>query len=242
MAKRILLIILSLFATLANAEQLLVGAEHSWPPFIGRDLKKEGLATEIVRQALKTQGYEFQMKWLPWNRAIQGVSDLKYDVVPGAWYTDERNKEFIFSDPYLSNRIVFIKRVDDPFEYEGLESLTGKNIGTIKEYGYLESFMTADSFSRKEARRLYINLLRLTQKKIDLALEDEIVARSIIREQASSLKDDITFTQNALSTNDLHLIISRKHPKGQEIIKAFNQGLATIKNNGTYDRIFEEML
>ncbi|WP_020410942.1 substrate-binding periplasmic protein [Hahella ganghwensis] len=242
MVKRILLVMICLFVTTTNAEQLLVGVEHSWPPFIGRDLQKEGLATEIVRQAFKTQGYKFQMKWLPWKRAIEGVSELKYDLVPGAWYTDERNKEFYFSDPYLSNRIVFIKRVDDPFEYDGLTSLKGKTIGTIKEYGYLESFMTADTFSRKEARRLYINLLRLSQSKIDLAIEDEIVARSIIREQASSLKDDITYTQNALSTNDLHLIVSRKHPQGKEIIEAFNKGLIAIKDNGAYKKIFEEML
>ncbi len=242
MMKSILLVFLSLVVSVANAEQLLVGVENNWPPFIARDAEKEGLATEIVRQAFKTQGYEFKMKWLPWSRALKGLSELKYDIIPGAWYSEERTKEFFYSEPYLSNRIVFIKRVDDPFEYNGLESLSGKTIGVIKEYGYLESFMTADNFTRRESRRLYINLLRLTRNKIDLAIEDEIVARLIVREQAPSLADAITYTKNALSVNDLHVIISRNHPKGKEIIESFNRGLATIKENGTYDGILAEML
>ena len=242
MIKHIFLIFFTLFISIANADELLVGVENNWPPFVARDVEKEGVATEIVRQAFKTQGYEFQMKWLPWSRALQGLSELKYDVAPGAWFSEERNKEFLFSEPYLANRIVFIKQANDPFEYNGLESLAGKSIGTIKEYRYLDSFMTADTFTRLEARRLYVNLLRLTQAKVDLAIEDEIVARSIVREQAPSLAQDIAYTKNALSVNQLYVIVSRKHPKGKEIIAAFNKGLTTIKDNGTYDRILEEML
>jgi polar amino acid transport system substrate-binding protein len=38
----------------------------------------------------------------------------------------------------------------------------------------------------------------------------------------------------------LHVTSSLKNPRHQTLIEAFNKGLATIKTNGTYDKILHE--
>ena len=63
------------------------------------------------------------------------------------------------------------------------------------------------------------------------------MAKYIIKEQAPSMKPQLGFTTTPVSSNDLFVIVSRKHPKGEEIISSFNKGLAKLKESGEYDQI-----
>ncbi len=73
-------------------------------------------------------------------------------------------------------------------------------------------------------------------KRIDLTLEDELVAKSTLSGAGMNL-DDFEFTSNALSVNPLHVTSGLANPNNAEYIDAFNKGLAEIKSNGTFDKI-----
>lgn len=240
--KRLFVSALALFLILpgvSHAEKITATGDP-WPPFVGPDLPGQGIALKVVRAAFKTQGYEVEMKFLPWGRAISLVRLGKYDVLIASWRTEERSKFLNYSDSYLKNEIKFIKRIDDDFQFNGLESLSGKTVGTLIKYGYGDDFLNANNFSRRATRKFLQNLILLYKKRIDLTLEDEIVAREIIFREAPELKDKLAFTKNALSSNTLHVTSGLKNPKNEAIISAFNKGLAAIKQDGTYDSIFRE--
>ena len=115
-------------SSVLHAEDVIVGVANNYPPYVDREIEKEGVATEIIRQAFKKEGYVLQMKWLPWNRALAGAEEVRYDLIPHAWYTDDRSKKFLYSEPYLTNRLIFVKRVEDPFQYSDLTSLKDKKL------------------------------------------------------------------------------------------------------------------
>jgi len=46
--------------------------------------------------------------------------------------TENRKKDFFFSEPYGENQIKFIKRKGNSFEFENLEGLSA---GSIRDYG-----------------------------------------------------------------------------------------------------------
>ena len=105
-----------------EAQKLRLVAD-AWPPFTDATLVNGGLATDIVSTALARAGYASDFQQVPWARALMGVGDGRYDVLVNAWYDEARTQLGQFSGEYLLNRVRFIKRRDDPIEFQNLEQL-----------------------------------------------------------------------------------------------------------------------
>ena len=241
MKKIIIAVIALLFFGINNGygeSKLITSAANPWPPFADPDRADQGLSIEIIKAAFAVEGYPFNHQFMPWARAEHEVKNGKIDILPDAWFTDKRSSYLMFSKSYASNRITFIKRKGDPFEYKGIESLTGKTVGVINGYGYGNDFMNADTFTREEVTDLIHNLKKLVLGRIDLTLEDEIVAKTTLQKEPALLRQ-IAFVKTPLSNNDLHIACSWTNPRHEEIISAFNRGLEVIKANGTLASIFQ---
>jgi polar amino acid transport system substrate-binding protein len=234
----ILLLTLS-FIGLAS-DKVLVAAADPWPPFADENSPTDGVALEIVRAAFETQGYEVTMLFVPWARAVNGVKVGDYDLVPTIWKNEERMEYMHYSDPFLQNSLKFIKRTEDPFEYEGFSSLDGKTVGIIRGYSYGQEFSSATSFKKDEANDFFTNVQKLLRDRIDLTVEDEIVAYSIIKDENPDFLSEITFLNPPLTVENLYITVGLAHPRHEEIINAFNKGLKIIKENGVYAEILSQ--
>lgn len=233
-----IIILMSASWCLAN-DKTIVAAADPWPPFVDPTSATEGLSLEVVRAAFGTQGYTVKMEYVPWVRAEKGVKEGKYDILPNTWFTEKRKAYLMYSDQYAENEVKFITAKDDTFEFTGMESLDGKKVGTVRSYGYGDTFSNATNFTREDAVDFQTNIKKLTsaKKRIDMTLEDEIVARVAIAKEDPGLLDKIRFTENALSSNPLHVTCGLANPRHEEIIGAFNKGLAEIKASGEYAEI-----
>ena len=242
--KKLLLfsILILTFSTQAISGEfkVLKSASDPWPPFIDPQNPTEGLSLEIARAAYKTQGYKVEHAYQPWARAITLLKRGKIDIIVNTWMTEERKTFLIYSDTYTTNEIKFIKRSNDPFEFNGLDSLKGKRIGIIRGYGYGDAFSNATNFKREEVANLHININKLIAGRIDLTLEDEIVARVLIAQKDALLLEKIAFTRNSLSKKDMYVTSGLANPNHKEYIEAFNKGLRVIKGNGVYARIMQK--
>lgn len=231
--------LLALFALLLGSAtasaQTITAAGDPWPPFLDPNDPQQGVAIELVRQALATQGHQLEFSFVPWQRALDGVKDGEYDVLVSAWKTLDRETFLQFSEPYLHNEIKFIKAKGSAFDYSGLDSLSGKSVGTVRGYGYGDAFEQANNFKREEAAALMPSILKVIDGRIDLTLEDEVVAKSLMSKENPELLEKIEFAATPLSSNGLHVASGLKNAKHAEIIEAFNKGLETIKANGTFD-------
>lgn len=232
-----LILALSLSSTCVAAENTITAAADPWPPFADPDHPQQGLSIEIVTAAFENQGYTLKMNFVPWARALDGVQKGTYDICPTIWLTEERKKTFVFSSPYTANKIKFIKNKGDAFEFDTIESLSGKTVGVIRGYSYGADFIEAANFKKEAVNKLEINIKKLVENRIDLTLEDEIVAKDMIKQKFPELTDKLEFTKNALSENNLYIATSLTNPNHQQIIEAFNKGLQAIKDNGTYEKI-----
>lgn len=86
-----------------------------------------------------------------------------------------------------------------------MESLSGKKVGIIIGYGYGDEFMNAGTFIREGGNDFIANIKKMVSRRVDLTLEDEIVAKSILNKNAPALLEQIEFTQNSYFRNDLHV-------------------------------------
>lgn len=222
------------------APKVITAAADPWPPFVDQSNPTEGLSLEIIREAMKTQDYEVKMVFVPWARAEAGVKDGTYDILPNVWHTDSRAKEMLYSKPYAINAVKFMKLKGDPFEFKGLDSLKGKRLGTVRGYGYGDAFSKSPDFAREDVADVITNVKKLVAKRIDLTLDDEIVAKSIMAKTDAKLLDQVEFTKEALSSNTLHVASGLKNPRHKEIVEAFDKGFEIIKGNGTLDKVLKK--
>jgi polar amino acid transport system substrate-binding protein len=231
-----LLSLMMTFCLSVNAEKI-TAAGDPWPPFLDPKQANQGLIIEISKAAFATQGYELEMNFVPWARALAGVKNATYDLLLGTWWTEERTGYLLYSDPYLENSVKFIKKKGSSFEYDGLASLSGKSVGVVRDYGYGDDFLSDKGFRRPEAKDFIGNVRKLAAGRIDLTLEDELVAKAIIAKNEPALLDKIEFCNLPLSSNALHVTSGLSNSKHKKLIAAFNKGLAEIKANGVYDKI-----
>lgn len=237
-----LLILAGLTVSLCSTAyaKTIVAAADPYPPFVDSSNPTDGLSLEIIRAAFKTQGDDVKMVYVPWARAVAGVNDGTYDILPNAWYTEARTKEMVFSTPYAVNNVKFIKAKGDPFEFKGLDSLKGKRVGIVRGYGYGDAFSANTGFTRDEVSDVLTNVKKVVAKRVDLTLEDEIVAKFLVSKEDPKMLDQIEFSQESLSSNPLHVTSGKKNPNHAEIISKFNAGYELIKSNGTLAAILKK--
>jgi polar amino acid transport system substrate-binding protein len=237
----ILTILSSVLGSISVQAEKITAVGDPWPPFLDPNRPSKGIVVEIATAAYATQGYELEMSFVPWARAIAGVKSASSDLLLGTWFTKERTDYLMYSEPYLDNSIKFIKKKGDDFEYSDVESLTGKSVGIVRGYGYGEEFSDAENFKKPEAKNLIINIRKLVAGRINLAIEDELVARSIMAEEDPDLLDQVEFSKIDYSTNALHVTSGLANAKHKELIEAFNKGLAEIKASGEYAEILDSL-
>ncbi|AYC07395.1 transporter substrate-binding domain-containing protein [Vibrio cholerae] len=239
MMKSIATLISVVLCSFSAWAQTITAAQDPWPPFVMENAQQKGLSVDIVTAAFATQGYTVEFTIMPWSRALNDVKEGKIDILPATWFTQERTAYLTYSDNYLTNQVKFIKKAGDNFEFAGLASLNGKKVGIVRGYGYGDKFMNDPSFFRPESTDLKQNLQKLQAGRIDLAVEDELVAKSIIIEAGMNLAD-FAFTNQAISENPLHVTSGKANPRSEELVAAFNKGLAEIKANGTFDKLLAD--
>ncbi|MBD1549891.1 substrate-binding periplasmic protein [Pseudomonas typographi] len=232
----LLLVLLGLAAP--TAAQTLRLVADPWPPFTDEKNAGKGLATEIVSQALGRAGYATTYEQVPWARALQGIETGRYDVLVDAWYNEARTRAGKFSQPYWVNRIRLLASRTAKIAFDGqLSQLYGYSIAVVRDYAYSAAFDTDDALHKVPVRNFAQGLSMLLAGRVDMALEDEYVARYCLRWEP--LRDQVRFVGPPLSENPLHILVSRKNPDFPKIVDAFDQAIAQMKVDGSIDRLIE---
>ena len=232
-------LLLAFIASHALSDQLIAG-QNDWPPFFSKARTDQGIAIALVREIFAKSGYQVEFNDTPWSRAIATVKSGQMDILPGVWDNAERKQYLVYSEPYLYNRIVFIKRKGDDFEFQGLASLQGKRVGVIQDYNYGDEFLRSNLFRRDPALALVNNIKKLLSERIDLTLEDEIVAKQDLLLKAPDLLPLIEFTESSLREVGLHIACGKVHPNCPLLIQQFNAGLKAMQEDGSLAKFLRD--
>ncbi len=237
LALRLWLLLLLLSPALATGEPLRLAA-NPWPPFTDQTLPANGLASELVAQALRRAGYETSYTELPWQRALLGFQHGDYDVLVGAWYSAERAEFGYFSQPYLVNRIRFLQNKGAATQFEKLADLYSHSIAVVRGYAYDREFDT-DQRLRKVGVSSFVSAMRMLHaRRVQLTLEDELVARYHLNRELLNIRDELEFLPLPLSENGLHMLVRRSHPQHREIVERFDRAIQAMHEDGSYAAIF----
>ncbi|WP_259781724.1 substrate-binding periplasmic protein [Aestuariispira ectoiniformans] len=232
------LICLFLFAgTMAHARNVSM-VTINWSPYFAENLEEGGFFTVLVREAFKAGGHDANIRFLPWKRAMNMVERTQSDVLMGAYFTEERDKQYFYSAPIFPVRLVLAaNRRTGLTGYKDLRELSSYRIAVCLGWYYGEAFEKADYLKKEPALDQIINIRKLIGGRVDIVAGSEVVLRHEIDQRRDFSMKDVTILKPDLAREELYILTSRQLPDGKQLIEDFNRGMAIIRKNGMFDAI-----
>lgn len=233
------LVVLLFYTSMAGAVEIKLGGTE-WAPYMGKNIKNHGIAAQIVTQIFARAGHGVKFSFYPWKRTQHLVKTGKLDGLAIAWFTRERAKTMGYSRPYVNTAIVLIKRKSDPFVYNQIEDLHGKLMGVILGYGYLKK-IESEKIGKEFVKTLYSNLTKLERKRIDLTMEEKLNAEKIMATLPEEIQNKLVIMDTPFEVKALHMTLSRKLPNHGALLKDFDEALADMLKDGTYQLMLDNL-
>ena len=210
------------------------------PPYADVKLPNRGLALEIVEHVFSRTEYQTDIKIENWSRAVEGASIGVYDGLAAAWFTSERSKDLLFSEPYLSSKLIIVKRREDRGRFRQLTDLAGGRLGVRADYAYGIDFSVIPGLKLVEENHLIQNLLNLMNGSVDFVIGDQ---RTMTMQLHEYMQDRITRFEVLpidLPSPARHVAVSRELAGHDKIVAAFNKALAETRRDGSYNAILKK--
>ncbi|NBB10942.1 ABC transporter substrate-binding protein [Pseudomonas sp. SLFW] len=227
-----------LIAQGASAQKLRIAGD-AWAPYSDLTLINGGLSTDLIRTALGRAGYTTEYDQVPWARAVHGVSEGRYDILINAWYSKDRTEIGEFSGEYLVNRLRFLKRKTSDIQYKSLPQLHPYSIAIVRSYAYSPEFDNDPDLKKIPVASFSTAVRMLAAGRVELTVEDEYAARFALNHEPEDVRDSVDFLPQSLSENSLHILVSMKNPDHAKIVADFDNAIAAMKADGTYDKLFK---
>ena len=197
-----------------DAGKLVLGLDDTFAPMGFRDENGEvvGFDIDLAKEVASRLGVRLEIKPIEWSSSILSLNKGDVDVLwNGVTINEARKQQINFSKPYLNNRLVIVKAIDDA-TINSKDDLAGKVLGV--QVGSNDEALTADPASKnaKEIRRYDVNVnafLDLQAKRIDAVIIDEVAAQYYISEK----KAPFVVVDNSPLTEELYGVGFRKSDK-----------------------------
>lgn len=225
-----------------STKKWVIATDTVFKPFEYTDAEGNfvGIDVDIVAAIAEDQGFEYELKSLGWDASIAACQANQADgMIAGASITDDRKKSgWIFSDGYYTATQCMAVAADS--DITSFSDLKGKQVavktGTqgatyaeslVDEYGFTIAYFE-DSPTMYQA---------VTGGQAVACFEDTPIMASSIKDGELAMKI-VEGTENEGSDYGFAIFNS----DNQELLDAFNAGLANIKASGKYDEIIAKYL
>ena len=241
--KRLLIVISMILPfTNFNADKITLVADP-WLPYVGIEKSsKQGYMVEVAIEAFKEAGHTVRYINRPWARAISGTRSNKFTGLISTYKTDA--PDFIFPKETMGKSTsAFFVLEGSKWTFTNIESLKNKVLGVVKGYSYgkiLDNYVTENANNRGLVEFSYGEqgleslLKKLKAKRIDCFASNIAVLNKFLQNNKnySYVKEAGT-----ISTSDVYLAFSPKHPKALEYAKALDIGIKKMRKDGRLKQI-----
>jgi len=221
------------------AKTYQVATDAAYAPFESLNNKKEvvGFSVDILEAIAKKSGMTVKFINTPWEGIFATLSTGDRDmVISSVTITPERKQSMDFSDPYFeAKQLIAVGKNSKVSKFTDLKTLkVGVQTGTTGDEVIQKlQGKTSPNIKRFESTPLAIK--ELENGGVDAVVADNgVVVNFVANNPNSKLKmiDDATFAK------EYYGIAVKKGNKA--LLEQINKGLAAIKADGTYDKIYNK--
>jgi polar amino acid transport system substrate-binding protein len=233
----------ALCPTVKAAEKVAITA-FNYPPYMDEALPGNGLFCELAYEAYRSAGVDVSFKFFPLKRSTEYVKRGQELAQLGTvWNFPEASRKDLQPVPMFYYRVVgfYLKDRFEEIHFKRLKDLRGYRLGVIAG--------SSDEAILKKDKRLKIeavsSMAQMFQKlylanRQDIVFAVELSGLSFIRKQYPGDMDRWVMTQDAVQGLRGDIVFSKKYPDAAKYIAKFKAGFGIIRENGTYQRVFEK--
>jgi len=233
---------------------VLTGSDFA--PFTDKGLPKGGLLAEVVDEAMKAANPDegYAIHWVnDWSAHHEPLLSNALLDIGFPWFKPDcqadpstyRCANLNFSDSMFEVLMLLFVDSQRPMAFTSDADMQGKTL--CRPAGY--STYIFDQQDRNWLKDGVIKLevpnspgdcfRLLTEGKVDGVVLNEFLGRKKIKELGLQDRVQVAAGQ-PISVDGNHMVVHKSHPQGNELLAVFEEGLAKIKENGTYQRIIDE--
>ena len=237
----------SLLICRASAEEIITIATLEYHPWTGKNLKFNGFVNHVITEAFQRKGYSVKFTYLPWKRAVIKTENGEYSALSYVYFSKDREKEFILSDPISVEKIVLFHLVSNPIkDWKTLDDLKKYKFGATRGYTYTKEFWQA-----AESKRINVevtdsdkqNFQKLFVGRVDIFPSGMVNGYSLLKKEFDVSKSHLlSYHPKPLSQTTGHLAFTRNRKNSENLRQIFNQGLADLKQEGLYNQFVVDLL
>ncbi len=238
-------VFLAMKVSVVCADTLVLAAADTWPTAYLVDGKPSGMLVDVVTEAYRRAGHSVEVKLMPWARCLREAETGDVDGVFSSFKLPERERFLAFSKEALTMQvIVFFARPESTPSLEGdLAAVRDVKIGVITGTSYGQQFDAAvrNGVLRnvEQTNSIESNLKKLVFGRVDLIPSYRYVVLDTARRL--QLLAQIREMSPALDSVPTYLAFTRVRDLSK-LSEDFDAAMASMKQDGTYDRIIGRYL
>lgn len=223
----------------APAKVYVVGTDAAYAPFESQNEKGEivGFDIDVVKAVAAKAGIEVKFVNTPWEGIFktldQGDRDL---LVSSITITDERKQTMDFSTPYFdAQQLIAVKENSKVAKFDDLKKLkVGVQTGTTGDE-VVSKLQGKNSTNIKRFESTPLALKELEAGGVDAVVADNGVVINYIANNSNVKFKSVT--DKAFQPEQYGIAVKKGNA---DLLAKINQGLADIKADGTYDKIYTQ--
>ena len=237
MKKTLLTAILFGASVTASAQELTFAMEPSYPPFETTNEKGEiiGFDVDVANAICKEIQATCKFKGEAFDALIPNLKATRFDAsISAIDITDARAKQVLFSDAYYDSTASYVT-LKGKATLESAKNVGVQNGTTFQQYTVAET----KQYTTKAYASLQSAILDLKSGRIDMIFGDTAVLADMISKEPEMQFVGEKVANKKYFGNGLGIAM---HKSNKELAEQLNKGLAAIKANGEYQKIYDKWM
>ena len=237
MKKTLLTAILLGASVAASAQELTFAMEPSYPPFETTNEKGEiiGFDVDVANAICKEIQATCKFKGEAFDALIPNLKAKRFDAsISAIDITDARAKQVLFSDAYYDSTASYVT-LKGKATLESAKNVGVQNGTTFQQYTVAET----KQYTTKSYASLQSAILDLKSGRIDMIFGDTAVLADMISKEPEMQFVGEKVANKKYFGNGLGIAM---HKSNKELAEQLNKGLAAIKANGEYQKIYDKWM
>lgn len=223
-----------------KAENTIMLAGANWEPYMGEELPGKGFLVELSTEALKRVGYDVDIVFVPWARAVEMTKEGKYTALVGASFNQERSEFLSYPNSSWEVKMSFFSLPGKQIQYTTLENLCPVRIGLIRGSYLYDRLHEVDCITLDIGATVLKNIRKLLAGRFDVYLESQDNVAYYVNNYLSDKKEAIELISPPFEVDNIYTAFSKNIPEYEQLTKDFDRGIQLIQADGVYDSILKK--
>lgn len=203
-----------------------------WEDYTNKD--GTGMYWDIIRSIYSNEDIKLKPSTVPWNRAMKMVTKYQtYNAIVGEYLETEEN--LLFPKYPIDVEYLSVLSSNTTEKWVGIESLTGKRVGWVKDYDVIPSDQR--DFTLREYRTTEQGIDLLNEGKLDYIIDEWDELAVVLKGKNLSIEN---YHMNDMPEGTDVYVAFADSSVSKVLIEIYNEQVEAMVKSGKMQAIYEK--